>query len=130
MSLSRSSKTRSLNKFFAAAGALLLPFAAHAQAAVLKLEDVGDKSGFGKSQTDPRKIAGTIINSALGIVGLALLAFMIYAGITWMTAGGNSDKVEEAKTTIKNCVIGLAIIVLAFAISQFVIGALTGVPQK
>ena len=41
-----------------------------------------------------------------------------------MTSGGSEDGGEKAQTMIKNAVIGLVIIVAAFAISNFVLGSL------
>ncbi len=129
MSLLPSLKIRSLNKILATISCLVFPFVVHAQTAILRLEELGDKGGFGQSQNDPRIIAGRIINGALGLVGVALLTLTIYAGFTWMTAGDNSDKIEEAKKTIRNCVIGLIIILLAFVISRYVISIIIGTPE-
>jgi len=40
----------------------------------------------------------------------------------WMTAGGNDEKIEKAKKLISAAVIGLIIVLLAWAIVIFVIG--------
>jgi hypothetical protein len=45
---------------------------------------------------------------------------IIYAGYNWMTAAGDSDKVDKAKDTIKTSVMGLILIVSAFAIWNLV----------
>lgn len=68
----------------------------------------------------PRMI-GTIINVVLGFMGIVLLFYIILAGWEWMSAGGESKQVDTAKTRIKNAIIGLVIIVSAYAISNFVI---------
>ncbi len=73
------------------------------------------------------QIIGNIINVLLGFLGILLLAYMLYAGFLWMTAMGDSDKVDEAKTIIKNAVVGLIIIAAAFAISNFVLQQLVTV---
>jgi hypothetical protein len=44
-----------------------------------------------------------------------------------MTSGGDDDKVGEAKTMIKNAIIGLIVIVAAFSISNFVLTSLYNV---
>jgi len=62
-----------------------------------------------------------IINAALAITGVIVLVFMIYAGYTWMTAGGDSDKVTKAKETISRSVIGLAIVLFSYAIVAYVV---------
>lgn len=73
------------------------------------------------------QIAGRIINVVLGFLGIVLLGYMIYAGFLWMTSGGESDKAEQARTMITNAIIGLIIIVAAFAISTFVLGSLLNI---
>lgn len=66
-----------------------------------------------------------VISAFLGVVGsLALLVF-VYAGILWMTAE-SSDRVQKAKDTMKYAVVGLAMIAFAYAITAFVVDALTG----
>jgi len=60
----------------------------------------------------------TIIISALGVIFLALI---IYAGITWMTAQGNEEKVRKAKELLVEAIIGLIIVLAAYAISVFVL---------
>jgi hypothetical protein len=45
---------------------------------------------------------------------------MIYAGITWMIARGNEQKVAQAKDMIINSVIGIIIVFAAYAITSFI----------
>lgn len=75
---------------------------------------------------------GRLISFALGIVGAILLATFVYAGGVWMTAGGDAKKVDTAKTTLKNAVIGMMIVALSYTIvtSIFTLGnqVIEGVP--
>jgi hypothetical protein len=48
----------------------------------------------------------------------------LLGGFKWMTAGGNEDKVGEAKKLITAGIIGLVIILAAFAIATFVLSQL------
>ncbi len=73
---------------------------------------------------DPRKIAPGIINVILGFVGIVAVILIIVGGFKWMTAGGNEDKVDEAKRLMIAGVTGLAIVLAAFGISVFVINNL------
>ena len=66
---------------------------------------------------DPRLVAGMIIRSALGLLGIIFLALIVYAGFLWMTAGGNDEKIGDAKKFIFNGIIGLVIIMSAYAIT-------------
>ncbi len=70
------------------------------------------------------EIVGLIINALLGVVGTILVVLMIYGGFLWMTAAGDEKQVEKAKEILKNSVIGLVIIFLAYGIASFVISAL------
>lgn len=89
---------------------------------------VGDTAGISTSQTLPAMV-GNIINVILGFLGILLLVYMLYAGFLWMTAGGDEKKVTKAIDIIKQAVVGLVIIVAAFAISNFVLGSLVNVSQ-
>jgi hypothetical protein len=66
----------------------------------------------------------TIINFALGLLGLVAVAFLIYAGVLMVTAGGNEEQVGKAKKIITYAVIGIVIILLSYTIVQFVTTAL------
>ncbi len=74
--------------------------------------------------TDPRVIAANIINIALGLIGIVLVSLIIYAGFLYMTSGGEADKVGTAKKIILNAVIGLVIVLSAWAITRYVISRL------
>lgn len=65
-----------------------------------------------------------IIRIGLSLLGIIAVVIILAGGFKWMTAGGNEDKVGEAKKMIISGVIGLAIIMSAFAIANFVIGSL------
>jgi len=80
----------------------------------------------GLIQTDIRIIIAKIIRAFLGVLGIVALGFTLYGGYIYMTAGGDDTKVKTSKAILKNMVIGLAIILSAFAITQFVINMLTG----
>lgn len=68
------------------------------------------------------QLIGYFINILLGLLGLVLLVIVVYAGILWMTAGGNPKQVEKARDWMINGAIGLVICALAFAISNFIVG--------
>lgn len=63
----------------------------------------------------------------LGIAGIAYLILIIYAGIIWMNASGNEEKVEKAKSVIKNATLGLIVVLMAYAVTIFVALILVGV---
>lgn len=52
----------------------------------------------------------------LGVVGLAILGTVIYAGILYLTAGDNSGKITEAKDRLWGTLIGLVILMGSYII--------------
>lgn len=63
------------------------------------------------------EIAGTAIKGLLTFLGVILLGLMIYGGYKWMLARGNEQEVEAAKNTIRNAIIGLIVVLGAYAIT-------------
>lgn len=51
---------------------------------------------------------------ALG--GLAVLLYFVWGAIQWITAGGDSSKIEKARNMIMQAVIGMIILVASFTI--------------
>ena len=80
--------------------------------------DVGSDTGL--SSYDVRWNATQIIRSALSVLGIILLGVIIYSGFLWMTAGGNDDKVSEAKKWLTRSIIGLIIVLTSYMITSFV----------
>jgi lysylphosphatidylglycerol synthetase-like protein (DUF2156 family) len=78
----------------------------------------------GIAKTSVAGIAGVIIETVLGLLGIIFVALLVYAGIQWMTAGGNEEKVEKSTHTIVRAIIGLAIVVAAYSITYFVFNAI------
>ncbi len=81
---------------------------------------------IGLGDKDPRDIAAGVINVILGFLGIVAVVIILLGGFKWMTAGGNEDKVAEARNLILAGIIGLVIILAAFAIATFVISNIYG----
>jgi hypothetical protein len=79
---------------------------------------------LGLANTDVRVTVARIIRVAMGLLGIIAVVIILIGGFTWMTAGGNDEKVGEAKKWIFSGIIGLAIILSAYAIATFVINQL------
>jgi uncharacterized membrane protein YwzB len=97
---------------------LLIPAAASAQLDSSYLDDVGSNIG---GETDLPTLIANLINAFLGVLGIIFLVMVVYAGYLWMMAAGDDEKVKKSKKLLANSVIGLVIIVTAYAISNFVI---------
>lgn len=69
-------------------------------------------------------IAMNIVKMLLVVVGYVSLAFIIWGGFKYMTAGDNSSGTVAARKTIMNAVIGLIISIMSVAIINLVTGAI------
>lgn len=77
------------------------------------------------SALDPRIIVGRLIQSGLGLLGVVVVVIVMWAGYKWMVSGGKEEKVADARKTIINLIIGLAIMLSAYSIVNFIIDAVT-----
>lgn len=69
-------------------------------------------------------IIANMIRIVLSLLGIIFLVLIIYAGFLWMTAGGNEDSVKKAKAILRNSIIGVVIVLLAYAITGFVLSSI------
>lgn len=72
----------------------------------------------------PEQIISTAITALLSLLGVIFVGLTVYGGFTWMMAGGDEQKVTKAKDVIKESLIGLVIVLGAYALSYFVISFL------
>ncbi|MBI3957092.1 MAG: hypothetical protein HY340_03845 [Candidatus Kerfeldbacteria bacterium] len=87
------------------------------------LNDISGSIGLGEG--NPSATAVRILNAVIGLLGLVGVTMVIWGGYEWLTAAGNEQRVDRAKRLLTAAVVGLIIILLAWAIVRFVI--LTGV---
>ncbi len=80
----------------------------------------GDKGAGFDEPVDPRDGIFLIIRYALSLLGFVFLLLALYAGFLWMTAGGDEGNIEKAKSILTAATIGLAIILLSYALTLFV----------
>ncbi|MFA5023900.1 MAG: pilin [Patescibacteria group bacterium] len=111
---------------FAIISFLVMPFFVMAQNNIFGMDEVENGLNNALNSGDPRVIIGRIINVVLGFLGVIAVGIILLGGFKWMTAGGNEDKVAEAKKLLGAGVIGLVIILAAWAIATYVIGAIYG----
>jgi magnesium-transporting ATPase (P-type) len=104
---------------------LILPyfvFGAEESWPLQKLKEVGSANGPYQDTNEfgMAIIVGTVVNAFLGLLGVIFIILIISAGYNWMTAAGNEEKVTKAKDTMTRAIIGLIIVVGAFAIWYFI----------
>ena len=79
----------------------------------------------GTTEGSVTTIVGTAINAALTLVGIIFLVLMVYGGFLWMTARGSSEQIDQAKQIIVGALIGLVVVMSAYAITVFVTSRFT-----
>jgi len=72
------------------------------------------------------ELAGDMIRGMLGVTGAIALFMLVWGGITWMTSGGNSNRVEQGKQTIVWSILGIIIIFMSYIILNFVFELIGG----
>lgn len=69
---------------------------------------------------------GSIMNTVYLIAGMIAVLIIVVAGFFYITSNGDSNQLAKAKNTILYAVIGLVVVMFAFAITQFVISRVHG----
>lgn len=98
---------------------------ANATTAFTKATDaVGTSAGKAglNATANPTSVVSKIVNFVVGVLGVVSVILVLYAGGLWLTAAGSDDKVTKAKKILRSVVVGVIIVGLAFAITNFIIG--------
>lgn len=116
----------SLVMTLAIAAAIAVPAVTFAQP--LTQEEVGitaiEEGGLRLGGGDVRQTVARLINVALGFLGIIAVIIVLLGGFKYMLSGGNEEKTSEARKLIVSGIIGLAIILSAWAITSFVVSQL------
>lgn len=78
-----------------------------------------------KGATNVPELIGSIISIILGLLGIVFFGLIFWAGFNWMTAQGNSDKIDRSKETITSAAVGLVVVLAAYALTNFVFESLS-----
>lgn len=84
-----------------------------------------EDEGVDLGHADPFTVMVAIVNNLLTLLGMVFMLLMLYAGVTWVAARGNEEGISKAKDTLKRSVIGLTIILGAYALANFVFYLIT-----
>ncbi|MCX6794992.1 MAG: hypothetical protein NTY31_03365 [Candidatus Falkowbacteria bacterium] len=106
---------------------LFIPFLCPAEAALINanktqeynnnINALANQTDYDTSVTLENRIS-TIIRIALSVLGAIFLVLMFWTGNNWMQAAGNEEKVKKAKTAVRNLLIGVVLILIAYALSS------------
>jgi len=95
------------------------------------LVDTGTNSGYSTQSINENTLSTSIakiIYVVLMWLGIIFLIMVIFSGFQWMTAGGNEETIAKAKKRIINATIGVAIVILSYSITYFIIWIFYGSP--
>ena len=73
---------------------------------------------------DLMTIIKNMLNTTFGVVGVIAVIMMIIGGFYYMTSQGSPERVQKGKNTILYGIVGLIIVLSAFAIVNFVLDSL------
>ncbi len=80
---------------------------------------VGGQGVTPPPEVDPWSAIDTITNLVFGILLAVAVLAIIYAGFLFITAGGVSEKITTARTTLLYAVIGIVIALLARGVVNY-----------
>ncbi len=67
---------------------------------------------------DLGSLVTSLISAVMGISVLLVFAYLVWGAIEWISAGGDSGKVEKARNKMMQAVIGLLALAASYAILQ------------
>jgi len=87
-----------------------------------------DTCGSGSTiTTGIGNLATEVVNILSVVVGIVAVIFLIYGGFRYITSGGESSNVSNAKNTLIYAVVGLVIVALAQLIVHWVLNSASNI---
>lgn len=119
----------SLSLKSAALGVVGLLVALPAFAQDYGLGETAGKIGYNQNQ-NAYDIIGLVVSGALATLAIVFFGLTLYAGMRWLTARGNDEYVQKAKNTLTATIIGLVLVLGAYAITGFILARLKTAPDQ
>lgn len=88
---------------------------------ILKSEDINYSSLF-NTTADGDSALNAILNLVYTWAGIIAVIVLIISSVFFVTARGNPEQMKRSKDAVRGALIGLAVVILAFTITRFVIG--------
>jgi hypothetical protein len=93
------------------------------------LGETAGKIGYNQNQ-NAYDIIGLVVSGALATLAIVFFGLTLYAGMRWLTARGNDEYVQKAKNTLTATIIGLVLVLGAYAITGFILARLKTAPNQ
>jgi uncharacterized membrane protein len=88
------------------------------------LNAAANRAGYDVAEASTvEDIIGIVIYLFLGLLGVIFFVLILYGGFTWMIAQGNEEKVKKSTAVIMDALLGLIVVLAAYALSYFLINA-------
>lgn len=78
--------------------------------------------GLKDPATDPNATVASILTTVYTWAGIVCVLVIVIAGILYTTSTANPSHTKRAREAIIYAVVGLIVIIMAFTITQFVLG--------
>ena len=95
---------------------------------------VSPPPGTGTLADDPVTGLGIILGKGINIfivvAGLALLMYMLWGALDWITSNGEKEKISKAQNKITNAAIGMILIFVILIAWGYVAGDILGVIKR
>lgn len=78
--------------------------------------------GLKNPATDPNTVVANVLNTVYLWAGIIAVLAIVIAGLFYVTSTANPSHTKRAREAIIYAVIGLLVVIMAFAITQFVLG--------
>lgn len=75
---------------------------------------------------DPRIFIGRLIKGILGLSGSVALLMFVYGGVVYLTAQGENERIQRAKSTLTWATVGLVVIFGSYAFLSYLFKGLIG----
>ena len=62
-----------------------------------------------------------MVDLGIMVAGFAVLVYLVWGGIEWITSAGDKTKTEVARNRISNAITGLAIVVISWALWKIIL---------
>ena len=75
------------------------------------------------NNNDPHDVLVNVVRYLMTFLTLAAVVVIMLGGLRWMVSMGNDDRLAAAKKTIVSGLVGLALIMVSYALVNYIISA-------
>lgn len=93
--------------------------------ATIDIQEIANQQNIpGADIADPQKgfslLIGKMMQVAMILAAIAVLAYLVWGGIEWITSEGDKSKVEKARNRIMQAIVGIIVLAASTAIFMLV----------